>query len=373
MHPSNLKRTRGLYAAFRCAWALVAALGVSACDDGDPVLEAEAFVVHVSPTGVDTADGSSPEAALLTLQAAHDLLQVIDPPGPVHVEIAPGQYHLQQVVWNWLPVDGGLSIRWAVPGERPIFDGCGPDDDPCPGGAFLTFELPGGALTGVEVEGLQIERYQRGVYFLNDREDPEAFSGGNRVADCVFSEIGNAYNLAVGNAFGAVTFVNSRENVVEDNDFERLLNFHEFNLLHAVYLAHHSDDNIIRGNTFDVVSGDAVRVRDSSDRNVVEGNLYIKAGYRALSEWYCSRDLGRECTKTAPECPSYGNLLIGNAFDGNWPACGEHEYLYADQDDIETGCPPLPEGVERLEARDNTLIDPSASACEIGLDPMERP
>jgi len=328
------------------------------------------LVLFLDPLGDDDDDGAAPETALLSLQVAHDRIEALEPSGAVTVEIAPGRYHLQQVEWTHFPPDG-LTIRWAMPGERPIFDGCGPDDDPCPGGAFLRFEAAAGEMTDVDIEGLHIERYQRGVYFRGDREDPAGFNGGNRVADCVFSEIGNAYNISVGNAFGAVTLTNSRGNLVVGNRFERLLNFFEFGLLHGVYLAHYSDDNIVRDNVFDIVSGDGVRIRDASDRNLIEGNRFTKAGLYGVGEWYCEQDTRDDCTKAAPECPSFDNRVVDNVIDGTWPECEPLPAAFAEQDDVETGCALPAPGAMRFDEAGNTT--PDASACEAGVDPVQRP
>lgn len=328
------------------------------------------YTLYLDPAGDDTRDGLTPATALLTLARAHQLIEATDPDRDVEIRIAPGRYHLQQVIWTRTHPNHALRLRPTDPAQRPIFDGCGPGGDLCPGGAFFQLVHADGEDTGIDIEGIRVENYQRAIYLYGDREDPAAYNRGNRVADCVFFNIGNIYNLAVGNAFGAVTLVNSRDNVITGNRFERVLNYFEYGLLHGVYLAHHSHGNLVEANTFISVSGDPVRVRDFSNDNVIRDNAFQKTGAAALGDWYCENDTRDDCTKITPECPSWNTHLEGNLFDGTWSLCDPLPAAMAYQDDTETGCTPPPDA-ERYRLVDNQTADPSA--CQPGIDPVDPP
>lgn len=58
-------------------------------------------------------------------------------------------------------------------------------------------------------------------------------------------------------------------------------------LMHAVYMNNSSSGNQIRGNTFDGVGGDAVRVSNGSNRNTIAGNTARNSGQRSLvNNWF---------------------------------------------------------------------------------------
>jgi len=86
-------------------------------------------------------------------------------------------------------------------------------------------------------------------------------------------------------------------------------------LLHAIYLAHNSTDNIIDGNSFDSGCGDAIRFRDSSHRNIVKNNIFRDFWDKsAISDWYCDGKTRVDCTKYNGECPSLNNVVDTNQF-----------------------------------------------------------
>lgn len=371
------------------------ALALLACEPADPALAPDAghtpdtdpadatpldaqaiapdapYTLHLAPDGDDAQDGLTPATAILTLARAHALVLEADPDRDVELRIAPGRYHLQQVIWTRTHPDHATRIRPAIPGDRPIFDGCGEGGDPCPGGTLLQLTHARGEATHLDIEGIRVENYQRAIYLYGDREDPAAHNRGNRIADCVFFNIGNVYNLAVGNAFGAITLVNSHDNDITGNRFERLLNYFEYGLLHGVYLAHHSSANLIEGNTFEIVSGDPIRVRDGANDNLIIDNTFIKTGAAALGDWYCEKDTRDDCTKIGPECPSWNTWIDGNRFDGTWSRCEPLPPAFSYQDDTETGCTAPPGAARQVIGEDNTTAE--ATACQPGIDPADPP
>jgi hypothetical protein len=100
---------------------------------------------------------------------------------------------------------------------------------------------------------------------------------------------------------------------IVNNRFSDIRNRQRCGSLHAVYVAHGSTDNLIKGNTFEKSCGDAVRFRDASGGNRVEGNTFVDAwADAAISDWYCDRSSSEKCSEKYTECPSFGNAVVGN-------------------------------------------------------------
>src|SRR5690606_29032191 len=127
----------------------------------------------------------------------------------------------------------------------------------------------------------------------------------------------------------AIRFVNSKENLIENNDFVDIINIDREGALHALYVAHYSDSNRIDNNRFVNNTGDAVRVRDFSNGNVVTRNRFEKAGSGgAYSEWYCDFDARTDCTKATPECPSWENVFKDNLIGTNYKGEPLPEFVF---------------------------------------------
>src|SRR5690606_20816037 len=83
------------------------------------------FELWMSPSGSDSRDGSSPSAAVKTLNRVHEILVASDPDTDVEIWIAPGRYRGQKVSWTFsVPGHSVTLSRLEGETERPVFDGC---------------------------------------------------------------------------------------------------------------------------------------------------------------------------------------------------------------------------------------------------------
>ena len=78
-------------------------------------------------------------------------------------------------------------------------------------------------------------------------------------------------------------------------------------LIHAIYLNNASAGNTVRGNHFEDVSGDPVRISNASHNNRVINNTSDNAGAKALvSDWYNTSNPNN------PQERSDGTVMRGN-------------------------------------------------------------
>jgi hypothetical protein len=242
--------------------------------------------------------------------------------------------------------------------NRPVFDGC---NTPTTCVSEATFVIPAssGQGTNLHFSYLAFRRYRTAISLEGNRNTPTASNGRNRVYGCVFEDIGNAHAPGLATSTAAIRLVNSDDNTIENNHFVDILNATDGGLLHAIYLAHGSDRNTIARNRFVNNSGDPVRLRDFSNGNQITGNTFIKVGTNAgYTDWYCDHDARTDCTKRAPECPSWSNQFRDNELDGT-AACAPLKPFVYFQDETTTGCT-RPAGAVRLSTSGNTQ---SARPC----------
>jgi len=307
--------------------------GVASSDhsglDMSPTAAQEAvFIVHLAPDGSDTADGRTPATAVRTLERVEALLDAADPGIDVEVRIEQGTYTARTTYWDhYVP---GHSIRFIPidyqPGDgvddiagRPVFRGDGQTG--CWFSARLAAGDPGGA-TNLEFRYLQIEHYSTcglqfhgGITTNADGISVPASAGvnNNTVSGMVFREIGSKH-VPASVGYGGLNTWNSSGNLIRNNHF--LYNENtgaDAVLIHGVYLAHHSSDNTVSNNRFNVVSGGPVRTRNDSNDNDVYDNTFIRAGVSAYySEWFCDSACVEDNPGHGRECASHGNAFHEN-------------------------------------------------------------
>ena len=203
---------------------------------------------------------------------------------------------------------------------------------------------------------LKCEDTRPPLSFNGNREDEDASNGANRIHQCHFYDIGNVFNPALRGSTAAIRFVNSDDNVITESRFERVVNEqNRQELIHAVYIAHSSDRNLIEGNEFIESSGDPIRIRDFSNDNQIRENQFIRTGVLgAVTFWYCD---GPQCTKSTAECPSWRNEARSNFFDGGYECDRIAFFHYAKSEDAPQ-CGSVPSGDRRLRTSRNTVVDP---------------
>ncbi|WP_437204891.1 hypothetical protein [Planctomicrobium sp. SH664] len=265
--------------------------------------------IYLAADGVDTHDGLSAATPVLTLARAEQVArtQLKKREKPVEVLIGPGVYRQQVTYWKLTMPDHTITFRPADEGqERPIFDG----EDGTK--SWFTLRHSAGQRTNLHFQNLLIRNYKTALSFNGTRDDVEHCNRANRVAGCRFENIGEK-------STACIRFVNSKENEVVDCEFINIDSTVSKGLLHAIYVAHHSSDNRILRNHFEKVCGDPIRLRDGSNRNQINENVFIRSGIQAAcSDWFCDKLVDKACTKEESECPSWNNEFQRNTVDVNY-------------------------------------------------------
>jgi parallel beta-helix repeat protein len=187
------------------------------------------------------------------------------------------------------------------------------------GGTWLSLHA-GSGLSNIRISGLEITNYQTAISFNGQRENTTQWNGGNIIKDNIFSNIGQISKPDAKPSTAAIRLVNSDHNLITNNRFINIKNNDKCALLHAIYVAHDSTDNIIENNFFKDSCGDAIRLRDSSNNNIIRKNVFQMAWAKSpISEWHCDKKIRTDCTKKTGEYPSISNQVIGNKILGQPP------------------------------------------------------
>ena len=158
---------------------------------------------------------------------------------------------------------------------------------------------------------------------------------GMFVGGCHFERIGEIANnepsddplvSPMSDAYMAIALFYVNDSIFRDNVFVDIVDYGSWLenkiLMHAVYTKV-SDQNTFVGNTFVNVSGQPIKFRNSSDRNLVVGNVF-EAGRDSVTrvpvqDWYCDwQDVGGRSECTQMELPSFENTLRGNIYRGGY-------------------------------------------------------
>ena len=302
-----------------------------------PTAEAtEIFAIYLNPNGSDTNDGSTPQAAVKTLDRAEAILAANDPITDVEIRIAQGLYIAPRTEWRYYIPNHSISF---IPADyqagdgiddiagRPIFRSDGTL------GYWFSARLPSnhpGGNTNLQFRYLQIEGYSAGGLQLyggvktseNGIMVPSTAGVNNNVVfGMSFYKLGSRHNWTTGAAGrGAINTWNSSNNLIKYNHFVRNENRDfEIGLVHGIYLAHHSNDNIISSNRFDTVSGDPIRTRNDSNNNDIYDNTFTLSGQSAYySEWFCDQGCVDSHPGQARECASHGNAFFDNYLESGY-------------------------------------------------------
>lgn len=304
-------------------------------------------VVFVAPGGNDKSSGRSESEAMQSLQDA--VKRVLALPAEQHtarrVVVLQGSYLAQVVAIDKLPDTLPLVIS-AARGERPVFDGNGR------GGAWLALNVAAGKPTRLTIEGLEVRNYVTAISFNGDRSSIENFNSENVVRNNVFRNIGQVALPSGKPSTAGIRLVNSRSNQIVKNQFLNIRNLTSCGLLHAIYIAHNSSNNLIEGNTFDGGCGATVKTRDASNSNQIVNNRFLDQSEWLFLDRYCDKDARDDCTKETSECPSWGNRVSDNTASGLGPRARKTP-IAALGPDNPTGCP-IPGGrPERVNADKN--------------------
>lgn len=272
------------------------------------------FKLYVSTQGNDQNSGRSNQMPVLTLYRIHKILQDTKPDSDIRIYIDTGVYFGQQLNWTFV---NGHHITITGPGKnskKPIFDGLGKE-------TWFRLDVKSGVSTNIHFQYLEIMNYNLGIGLTGDRDNPKTgWNGKNSFYDLYFHQIGSKYSTKQNAGYSAINLINSRKNKIVNcrfSDVENLNKNGDDKLIHAIYFAHYSSNNIVKNCHFVNNSGDPIRIRDESNNNVIKQNEFLNTGSHAFySEWYCcSETTSKSCTKSSGECSSFGNIFSGNICD----------------------------------------------------------
>lgn len=272
-----------------------------------------AATIYLGSEGSDSADGSSETKAVATLERAANLSFALRErtSEPLRIVVLPGTYRGQSLVIDGVRLSGELTIigQGDDPKEFPVFVGDRQQT------TWLTVKSSTGKRTGLTVQALQIRDYFTAISLEGNRDDPNAGNHGTTIRRNIFRRIGSIATSGSANSTAAIRFVNSKDNIVENNYFDTIKNkdAKECGSLHSIYLAHFSSNNKILDNTFNDACGSVIKIRDRSNNNQIENNRFSHIEKAPiLEEWFCDAGARRDCTKTLGECPSTGNMEKNN-------------------------------------------------------------
>jgi len=260
-------------------------------------------VVYVARDGSDSNSGQHLATLNCALQVASKFSRQVM--AKVTIMVGPGEYTGEQVLWTPSASSPEIVIQPAT-GARPRFNGGG-------NGAWLTVKAAFNQLTPLTVTGMEVVNYQTAVS-LDGRNDANGWNGGVKIVNNRFANIGSQL-AGEKHSTAAIRFVNSRNNLVQGNQFVNIRNSDRCGALHSVYMAHFSSHNAIRDNSFDGGCGDPIKVRDQSNDNLVANNTFRDQQVQELFlDSFCNQDVRSDCTAHHPECPSTGNQFTNNKY-----------------------------------------------------------
>ena len=196
----------------------------------------------------------------------------------------------------------------SIPNEQhiPVFDGF---KKPLTWLKIISSHGPGSSVT---FNNLKVMNYSTAISIEGDRENLNGSNANNKITRMHFENIGQTSSTSPPST-AAIRLINSHNNEITFNFFNNIKNIHNCNLLHSIYLAHNSSDNLIQHNTFTKFCGSAIRIRDNSNRNTVTLNTFNNAKKAQLmDQWYCDKTLREDCTKIHSEISSESNVFTNN-------------------------------------------------------------
>ncbi|MFE2869307.1 hypothetical protein [Embleya sp. NPDC059259] len=290
----------------------------------------EDVTVYVDPGALSPADlsgdslprtagktGLTAQSPVRSLRDAQVVLEARHPKNAT-IMLRGGTYTDAGVEWAPGIASGIVTVK-AQPGTGPVtFDGRAAKDGYWtkvgPKSPKLNFQGP-----------YTVQRYgDGGIKATGTKQDGPV--KGLVVNGITFKEIGNAW-VKGGNGYAGIHLNYVSKAKITNNRFINLENKEVPGNTHGVYLAFNqtqktpgSNGNLVKGNTFQVVSGDPVRASDGSSGNKVQNNVFKKGrdfegkirgngNHGMFTYWAFPR---------ANICGSGGNTFSGNTYSVNY-------------------------------------------------------
>ncbi|SDS94364.1 hypothetical protein [Actinoplanes derwentensis] len=374
--------------------ALAAALlGLIAFLPASPAVAAGTQIIYMNASGSDSAAGDSPATAVKTLERVEQIVAAGPADQDVEVRIHSGTYTAHQTIWqtyrpghtiSFMPDDYEIGGGADSIAARPVFQNAQASGSEryitgywfyaCAGGS-----LNSGGTSALRFYYLKVQYYSSGGISLDGSAgpcgggyNPSSAPGqpstrgldGNTVFGMVFDSLGNKYTGGLCGdtdwprcGYGGVVLTESSNNRIANNHFVNLRNT-ERSYIHAVYVTHKSSYNRFTGNNVTGVSSDPVKVRDGSNFNTFDANVFGANSFLRTSTPPAVHYL-EEVNEDESECSSYHNRFTDNNLgiyltgsSANLPTwyLNPAGATWAGA----TGCPPLPTGETRLTTANNT-------------------
>ncbi|MEU4427253.1 right-handed parallel beta-helix repeat-containing protein [Actinoplanes sp. NPDC024001] len=368
--------------------AISAGLAVTA----GPAAAAGIQTIYMKPGGSPTATGTTPEDGAGTLERVAQLIAAGPKDQDVEVRIMGGTYTALQTKWltyrpgrsiSFMPADytvGGGATSFT---QKPVFENARLAGSLRYGPGYWFYACPGGDLAAggdskLNFYYLQVQNYSSGGISL-DGSGEDGCGGGyqatsglgqpsarglnrNTIFGMRFTSLGNAYTGGtcdttsdfVRCGYGGVVLTESSNNRIENNHFINLRNS-ENSYIHAIYVTHKSWYNNFTRNNVTGVSSDPVKVRNTSNYNTFDSNVFGANDFYRTTTPGAAHYLEEIGTG---QCASYHNRFTNNdlgtfliASTANLPTWLIHPAgaTYPGG----TGCPALPAGEVRLTTAGN--------------------
>jgi hypothetical protein len=271
-------------------------------------LTSSAFAIDlfISENGDDTRDGRTLKDSLATLKKALDIAMTSADPSGNRILIAPGKYSGQTTNIKIKRSTSSVSVERLEPEIAPVFDG------ESVSGTWLriksTVSQP--LHLRLTIKGLKVRRYRTAISIEGETKSEGGELKAVAIISNVFEEIGTLDDHQPSTA--AIRFVNVQKSRIAGNLFQKIQNVHDCKLLHPIYLAHNSTDNLIQYNTFDQNCGHAIKLRNSSNNNIITSNRFTNQTLpKYVQDWYCDSTKRIDCIR-GNECPSWNNRFAEN-------------------------------------------------------------
>ncbi len=274
------------------------------------------FVLFMNLSGSDNNSGLTEDKPLATLHGVQEKLIIYK---PIHQDVEVRikfikykPYTNQGIEWTYTSPIHNISF---MPSDykygqgindisgRPAFDGQGANS------YFFKVLTIKQTKTNLRFYYIEIRDYIfGGINFHADKDNFDNWNGYNTIYGCYFDSLGDKYypQTFKGIGYGAIDLVNSDHNIIQQNHFAHCENGTDgASHMHGVYLSDNSDHNLIQHNNFTWISGDAVRIRNFSNNNIInDSNEIRRCGVYSYYSTY--RDL------TKGECRSWENEFRDN-------------------------------------------------------------
>lgn len=273
----------------------------------------EEFVIYVDPNasqllGEPEPNGLSPDRAVPSFEAAQEIL--IDKKATnVRVLTRGGVYYLdKEILWTYDPPGGHITFEAEPNTGEVVFNGSrmqslGVDEpadaDAVAAGIVEAEPKKGYCLTvtasqsGTTISGKTFEYCSVGGIYINGSS---ARANNIVIKNNLIRYLGNKHVASFGDmGFGGVHLKYGTGAKITNNKFYYLENTTASGNIHGVYMSLSTHSTMISENRFGYISGDPIRTRDNSTKNIVDGNLFWRAGtYATFSDWrYGEEKCGR--------------------------------------------------------------------------------